>query len=205
MLPIIQRYILDAINDFHTIPEERKRALHRIISYVQKKTDENRTPELLYICIGNSRMSHFGQIWGSVAATYYGFTNVKTYSGGMYPTAFDLNSIRIIETIGFSIKQTNNAPNPMYKIQFGDSDIHITCFSKKYDDIENPIQGFCVIIMCAEAEAALLNIDGAELWVSTLYDEFKASDSTTDRDDRYFESSKEIATECLYVFSQLSH
>lgn len=204
MLPIIQRYILDAIKNFDTIPEDRKRALHKIIDYVQKKLDENHTPELLYICIRNSRMSQFGQIWGSVAATYYGFTNVRTYSGGILATAFDLNSIRIIEMIGFSVKKMDNALNPKYKIQFGDSDIHITCFSKKYDASENPIQFFCVIMMCQEAEATLPHIDGAELWVSTLYNEFKASDLLTDRDDMYLESSREIATECLYVFSELS-
>jgi arsenate reductase len=204
MLPIIQRYILEAIKGFDTIPEERKRALHQIISYVQKKSDANHTPELLYICMRNSRMSHFGQIWGSVAATYYGFPHVKTYSGGIQATVFDLGSIRIIETIGFIVKQTDNTPNPLYTIQFGDSDIHITCFSKKYDANENPAQGFCVIMMCREAEAALTHIDGAEVWVSTLYNEFKPSDSTADLDDRYLESIKEIATECLYVFSRLS-
>ena len=204
MLPILQLYILEAIKNFHAIPEERKDALKRIVSYLQQAMDANQTPELLYICMRNSRMSHFGQIWSRVAAAYYGFINVRTFSGGIDVTSFDSDAIRIIEMIGFSVKQTDYSNNPAYKIQFGDSDIYLTCFSKKYDDIENPAQGFCVIMMCGEAEAALKHINGAEQWVSTIYNEFKASDITSDLDDVYLESSMEIATECLYVFSELS-
>jgi len=204
MSPIIQRYILEAIKGFDAIPDVRKQALKNIIQYLKKVTDDNKRPELLYICMRNSRMSHLGQIWSRVAATYYGFTNVRTYSGGIHATAFDLNSITIIEMIGFSVSQTDYTPNPSYKIQFGDSDIYITCFSKKYDDRENPIQGFCVIMMCEEAEAALSHIEGAELWVSTLYNDLQASNLTGDWDNMYLKSSKEIATECLYVFSELS-
>ncbi|ABG58786.1 protein-tyrosine-phosphatase [Cytophaga hutchinsonii] len=204
MSPIIEQYILEAVKSFDTISEERKSVLKKISAYVQKKVSEGKAAELIYICTHNSRRSHLGQIWAKVAATYYGFNNVETYSGGTEATAFNPNAIKAIETIGFTVTNEDGKPNAVYSVQFGDAKIVIECFSKKYDDKANPKQGFCAVMTCTEADGACPYIDGAEVRVSTPYNDPKAFDETPHQDAKYLERSKQIATECLYVFSQIN-
>ena len=204
MSPIIEQYISEAIKSFDTISDERKDVLKKISAYVQKKVSEGKTAELIYICTHNSRRSHFGQIWAKVAATYYGFNNVETYSGGTEATAFNPNAIKAIETIGFTVKNEDGKPNAVYSVQFGDAKTVIKCFSKKYDDKANPKQGFCAVMTCTEADGACPYIDGAEVRVATPYNDPKAFDGTPQQDAMYLERSKQIATECLYVFSQIN-
>jgi arsenate reductase len=203
MSPIIEQYILEAITSFDTISEERKKALKKISAYIQQKVNEKQTAELIYICTHNSRRSHFAQIWTKVAATYYGFTDVQTYSGGTEATAFNPNAIRAIETIGFRITNEDSKPNAVYSVQFGETKTVIKCFSKKYDDNANPKKGFCAVMTCTEADGACPYINGAQVRVSTPYNDPKAFDGTPQQDAMYLERSKQIATECLYVFSQI--
>jgi arsenate reductase len=195
MSPIIEQYIVEAIQCFDSISEERKILLKKISSYIEKKILKKETPELIYICTHNSRRSHFGQIWAKIAATYYGFSDVETYSGGTEATAFNPNAIRAIETIGFNVTKKEDKPNSMYTIN---------CFSKKYDHRLNPTQGFCAVMTCTEADGACPFIDGAEVRISTPYNDPKAFDRTSQQDAMYLERCKQIATECLYVFSQIS-
>jgi len=204
MSPLIEQYILEAIQSFDTISDERKNVLKKISAYVQKKVSEGKTAELIYICTHNSRRSHFGQIWAKVAATFYGFNNVETYSGGTEATAFNPNAIKAIKKIGFTVTNEDGKPNAVYSVQFGDDKIIIKCFSKKYDDKANPKQGFCAVMTCTEADGACPYIDGAEVRVSTPYNDPKAFDGTPQQDAMYLERSKHIATDCFYVFSQIS-
>jgi arsenate reductase len=204
MSPIIEQYIVEAIQCFDSISEERKILLKKISSYIEKKILKKETPELIYICTHNSRRSHFGQIWAKIAASYYGFSDVETYSGGTEATAFNPNAIRAIETIGFNVTKKEDKPNSMYKVQFGIPDVTINCFSKKYDHRLNPTQGFCAVMTCTEADGACPFIDGAEVRISTPYNDPKAFDGTSRQDAMYLERCKQIATECLYVFSQIS-
>jgi len=203
MSPVIQRYILERTKSFDAISEERINTLKIISSFVQKKIDQGQIAELLYICKNNSKRSHFGQIWSKVAATYYGFTNVQTYSGGTEVTAFNPNAIKAIEAIGFKVKTIYNSPNPTYRIDFGDFDMVIQCFSKKYDDPENPKKGFCVVTTYAEGDHICPHIEGTDIRISTPYNDFKTFDGTPRQHEMYLEGSKQMATECLYVFSQI--
>ena len=165
--------------------------------------EEERTAKLIYICTHNSRRSHFGQIWSKVAATYYGFNNVQSYSGGTEATAFNPNAIKAMETLGFIVRKAKETTNPMYSVQFDDINTPVVCFSKKYDDELNPKQGFCAVMTCMEADGACPYIKGAQVRVATPYIDPKAFDGTPQQDAMYLERSKQIATESLYVFSQI--
>ena len=204
MSPEIQQYISDAIKSFDTISEERKNVLKKISAYVQQKVNEKQAAQLIYICTHNSRRSHFGQIWAKVAAAYYGFTDVETYSGGTEATAFNPHAITAMKTIGFNVINEDGKPNAVYSVQVGDTKTVIKCFSKKYNDKANPKQGFCAVMTCTEADGACPLIEGAEVRVSTPYNDPKVFDGTPQQDAMYLERSRQIATECLYVFSQIN-
>ena len=104
------------VANFASIPADRKILLQKISSYIKGKLKEGKIPQLIYICTHNSRRSHFGQIWGKVAAEYYGLPSVKTFSGGTEVTAFNLNAIKALLEMGFHIKQGHDVINRHYEV-----------------------------------------------------------------------------------------
>ncbi|MBC7390687.1 MAG: protein-tyrosine-phosphatase [Opitutaceae bacterium] len=201
MYPKITNYIKEAEKGFEAIPEERKLTLAKISKYIAGRIKANQKVELIYICTHNSRRSHFGQIWAKTAASYYGFEDVTTYSGGTEATSFNPNAITAVLSAGFKIEKDNSSVNPMYTVHFQETGDTILCFSKKYNDAANPQNGFCAIMTCTEADGACPFVLGTVERVSTPYDDPKAFDNTHEQDAKYSERCLQIATETLYAFS----
>jgi len=185
---------------FPAIPEERKTILSRIGQYIQSKKDRQMPVNLVYICTHNSRRSHFGQIWAAVAASYYGFSNIQTFSGGTEATAFNKSAIEALRYTGFEISQQGQSENPKYNVGYGDNK-SCTCFSKMYDDAVNPQEKFAAIMTCCDAEENCPFIPGVELRIGTTYEDPKAFDGTPQEAEKYLERSNQIALETLYAFS----
>jgi protein-tyrosine phosphatase/arsenate reductase len=197
----ITHFLKEAESSFKDLSDNRKELLAKIGKYVAAKTQSKEKVELVYICTHNSRRSHLGQIWAKVAAIYYAFDNVETYSGGTEATAFNPNAINAIKSLGFVVKKEDETNNPRYTVLFGNGKESTTCFSKKYDDFSNPKEGFCAVMTCIEADGACPFIPGASLRVSTPYLDPKVYDNTDQQDAQYAERSKQIAVETLYAFS----
>lgn len=201
MFPQIKAFVENAINDFDAISQERKNVLKKLSQFVQSKVDANEKIALVYICTHNSRRSHFGQIWAKVAAYHYGFTHIETYSGGTEATAFNPNAIASIGSTGFQITATGDVKNPHYHVVFDENGAEVLCFSKRYDDDTNPKTNFAAVMTCTDADGNCPVILGASLRVSTPYVDPKKADGTPEQEATYDARSKQIATECLYVFS----
>ena len=86
------------------IPEERKKILKNLSSFLEKKIGEGKRTELVFICTHNSRRSHMAQLWAQAAAAYYGIPNVIAYSGGTEVTAFNSRAVKTMEELGFRIR-----------------------------------------------------------------------------------------------------
>jgi arsenate reductase len=56
---------------------------------------------------------------------------------------------------------------------------------------------------CSEAEQNCPFVPGAELRVSTTYEDPKIFDGTKEQDEKYIERSLQIARENLYIFSNI--
>ena len=84
-----------------------------------------------------------------------------------------------------------------------DNESPSVCFSKTYDDAENPQKEFAAIMTCSDAEENCPFIPGVELRIGTTYDDPKSFDNTPEQDAKYDERCKQIALETLYVFSKL--
>ena len=188
---------------FESISSDRKVLLEKISSYIQQKKDDSSPIQLIYVCTHNSRRSHFGQIWGAVAAEYYGVNNVSTFSGGTESTAFNPNAIHALNGLGFEITTTDLSSNPKYEVDFGGSKASI-CFSKVYDDASNPTSNFAAIMTCDDAEENCPFIPGVELRIGTTYEDPKAFDGTELQEEKYIERSLQIGLETLYVFSKIN-
>lgn len=185
---------------FPAISDERKATLSKIAAYIQTQKDSGLPIQLVYICTHNSRRSHFGQIWGAVAASYYGIAGVQTYSGGTEATTFHPNAIQALRATGFDILSDGSSNNPTYTVRFSDHEA-CNCFSKMYDDPTNPKEKFAAIMTCSDAEENCPFIPGVELRIGTTYDDPKEFDGMPQEAPTYLECSNQIALETLYAFS----
>ncbi len=188
--------------EFDKIPKERKEILSQLSAYINRQRQKKQAINLVYICTHNSRRSHLGQVWGAVAANYFGISGIKTFSGGTEATAFNPNAIKALQTTGFEISQLTQGQNPRYLVSFG-KNLSTTCFSKVYDDNEIPAEDFVAIMTCSHAEENCPYIPGVDLRIGITYDDPKDFDGTPQQDEKYLERSNQLALENLYVFSQI--
>jgi arsenate reductase (thioredoxin) len=191
--------------EFDSISEERKRLLEKISHYIFSRHKENKQVNLVYICTHNSRRSHFGEVWAKVAAEFYGIKNINTYSGGTEATAFHVSAINALKRIGFKIQPVGETKNPHYEVFYDEQLAALDCFSKVYDDPQNPQKDFAAVMTCSDAEENCPFIPGTDLRVGTPYDDPKAFDNTHLQDATYDERCKQIALETFYVFSKINH
>jgi arsenate reductase (thioredoxin) len=203
MIQEIKQLCDELIKQFEEIPSVRKTILERLANYIQKEKAEHQTVSLVYVCTHNSRRSHFGQIWSKVAAVYFGIDGIYTYSAGTESTAFHPNAIKSLSSLGFVIEKNNEVSrNPNYQVWFSDSE-YVECFSKTIDEVTTKSEGFAAVMTCSDAEENCPLIRGAQLRVSTTYEDPKKFDGTDQESEKYLERSLQIALECLYVYSQI--
>lgn len=186
-----------------TISEERKIVLQPLVDYVQRKIETDQTIRLNFICTHNSRRSHLSQIWAQAMAYHFGVKNVYCYSGGTEATAMFPKVAETLRNQGFQIQKLSETENPVYAVKYAQNEAAIICFSKEYNNEFNPKNEFGAIMTCNNADEGCPIVFGAEARFPVKYDDPKASDNTPEQAQVYAERSLQIATEMLYVFSQI--
>ncbi|TDQ17226.1 arsenate reductase [Algoriphagus boseongensis] len=184
------------------ISDERKHILQPLIAFIQAKSQAGSEVHLNFICTHNSRRSQFSQIWAKTAAAYFGVP-IQTYSGGVEVTAFNPRAVDSLKRSGFQISVQENGSNPYYHIFFSENTGPILAFSKVYDDQANPKANFAAVMTCDHADENCPFISGAEVRIPVLYEDPKAFDDTVLEKEKYEERSLQIASEMLYIFSQI--
>ena len=180
----------------------RLEVLQPLIAYIQAKVDANEPVRLNFICTHNSRRSLFSQIWAQTAADYFGVP-VACISGGVEVTAFNERAVASTERSGFEVEQ-RSGPNPVYVVRHSPGGDGVCAFSKVFDDPANAGGPFAAVMTCAHADEHCPLIPDAEVRLPVRYEDPKAFDGTLEEADRYDERSDQIASEMLYVFSQIS-
>ena len=188
---------------FETISEERKQVLAPLIQFIQSKVNNELTIRLNFICTHNSRRSLLSQVWAQTAAAYYNIKNVFCYSGGTEATALFPKVAETLVNTGFEVKIISEGDNPIYAIKYNTNDHPVIGFSKSYEDDFNPQSEFAAILTCSQADGGCPFIAGAEKRIPITFDDPKAFDNTPLQTEKYQERSIQIATEFLYVFSQI--
>lgn len=185
------------------ISEDRKVILQPLVVYIQEKVNRKQAVNLNFICTHNSRRSHFAQVWAQFAAYYYNVQNVNCYSGGTEVTALFPKVNEAFENQGFQILEIAEGDNPIYAIKYDENSLPIIGFSKKYDHSYNPSSEFAAIMTCSQADGGCPFIAGAEKRIPITYEDPKISDGTIEQTEVYQQRSVEIATEMMYIFSQI--
>ena len=187
-----------------TISKERKVSLQPLIDFIQLKASKSQEIRINFICTHNSRRSHMSQVWAQTLAHYFNVKNVFCYSGGTEATAMFPMVAQTLENSGFLVRALSEGNNPVYSIKYADNEHPIIGFSKKLDDAFNPKSGFAAIMTCDSANEACPFVPGAEKRVPITFEDPKAFDHTPQQAEKYKERSLQIATELLYVFSQIN-
>ena len=192
------------VSEFDLIPAERKAQLDELAVYFSDKYEKDITPKATVICTHNSRRSHMGQLWISVAAAYFNLPTVETYSGGTAITAFNPRAIKALQDLGFEITSKDSiAKNPVYQIKWKDKMAPYLAFSKCYDDAPNPSEDFAAIMVCTSADEGCPLVAGCDFRLALPFDDPKAFDDTPLAAAKYEERCREIGREILYVFSEI--
>ncbi len=185
------------------ITDERKAILQSLINFIQSKVSNNQEIRINFICTHNSRRSHLSQVWAQTMANYFNIKNVFCYSGGTEATALFPMAAETLKNSGFQIKTISDGNNPVYSIKYTANEHPIIGFSKKLDDDFNPKSKFVSIMTCDSANEACPFVPGAEKRIPITFEDPKAFDNTPQQVEKYQERSNQIATEMLYVFSQI--
>ena len=173
------------------IPAERREPLDQLAEFVRARGSAGEPAKLTFICTGNSRRSHLGQLWAAAAARYRGVDGVETYSGGTEPSAFNPRTIAALERAGFVVESPHEGgDNPHYRVSYADGIAAIEAFSKRFDDAINPRSDFAAVMTCSEADQECPFVPGAALRVSLPYEDPKVADDTPQEADRYDERSR---------------
>ena len=180
----------------------RLEVLQPLIAYVQAKVDADARARLNFICTHNSRRSQFSQIWAQTAADYFGVP-VVCLSGGVEVTAFNERAVASTERSGFEVEH-GSGPNPVCVVRHSPDGEAVRALSKVFDDLANAGGPFAAVMTCAHADEHCPFIPDTEVRLAVRYEDPKAFDDMPEEDVRYDERSDQIASEMLYVFSQIN-
>ncbi|WBV61584.1 protein-tyrosine-phosphatase [Chryseobacterium camelliae] len=201
MNPKLSAYVENILQQ--EITDDRKRILQPLIDYIQQKVKDLKPIHLNFICTHNSRRSHLAQIWAQTASHYYAISDTQCYSGGTEATALFPKIAETLSDVGFNVWKLSEAENSIYAIKFDGNALPVIGFSKKYDDVFNPVSDFAAIMTCSQADDGCPFILGVEKRVPITFEDPKISDHTPEQTKVYSERSLQIASEMFYVFSQI--
>lgn len=186
-----------------TITEERKVFLQPLAEFIQNKVENNLVIIITFICTHNSRRSLLSQVWAQTLAHFYNIKNVFCYSSGTETTALYPMIAETLRNSGFHIQAISNKENPIFSIKYAENEHPIIGFSKIMDSNFNPASKFAAVLTCDSANEACPFVPGAEKRIPITFEDPKAFDNTPQEAEKYMEKSLQIATELMYVFSQI--
>lgn len=187
--------------DFKTIGDIRKEKLQALIDYINSKRASGEPVRLNFICTHNSRRSQFAQLWADAAALKYNIA-IDSYSGGVEITECNPRTIKSLQRFGFEVNFEEQM-NPRYQVSYSPMADASILFSKLFDDKINPSDGFAAIMTCSHADQNCPFVNGCETRISLTYDDPKHFDDSPIEDSMYDSRSFQIATEMMYVFSEI--
>lgn len=201
--PALQSYCDSVAEEFELISAERKTTLDSIAQYITAKLKAGETCNLTFICVHNSRRSHFGQVWASTAGEYYGIDGIKTFSGGVEVTACSPRTVSAMQRAGLMVEKEKDGFNPYYRVKAGEELEGSSVYSKRYDDLFNPRSNFAAIMVCGEGDEACPLVNGADERFLIPYSDPKQSDGTPQEAKTYDERCRQIAREVFYIYSTI--
>ena len=203
LYPILNEFVRDFNREFRDIPEERRYRLDEIADYIKEQKTINTTPQLFFIDTDQSTLSQMIHVWALTAAHYFGFPDIKVYSGGLNPGTFNPEAVFAMERAGFIIYRSSIEESDIYKIKYSYNLEPIMAFPKKIDYRKNPRNEFMAIVIEPNADLNLPRVRGTYNRLALLYKDPSGYVGTDECESRFDEVCRQMALEMFYVFSQL--
>ena len=199
---------------FDLIDERHREAGRELADWIVASYRHGQPLRIIVVCTGNSRRSILGATMGNVAADYYGLPEIRFYSGGTTPSAFNTRTITALKEIGVEVEATgrealrgeSSTANPVYLVRWGQRDHSgeggegaAEEFSKHYSDSANPQKGFAALMVCSEADEGCPFVKGATLRVSMPYLDPKLYDGGAYESAKYAERRDDMGRWMLSV------
>jgi arsenate reductase (thioredoxin) len=208
LFPKLKLHADELTTSFDMIAPSKYRAIDQLSDWIVQQSETGEPLNIVTTCTGNSRRSILSAQMGNLAAAFYGFENVRFYSGGTAPTAFDPRTITTLQEIGFHIEPTGKEAergeiqlsNPIFDIAWGEGLSGLE-FSKMFDHKSNPQAGFAAILVCSEADDDCPHIAGAAYRISMTFLDPKAFDDSRFETQKYAERRDDIGRTFLAVMA----
>ena len=166
---------------------------------------------VVVVCTGNSRRSMLGAMMGNAAAAYHGLPEVRFFSAGTTPSAFNPRTVAALKAVGFEVEPTGDEaprsspelPNPRYRVRWGTGEgQELVEFSKALGDAALPASGFAAVMVCDEADAGCPVVPGAACRISMPLPDPKAADDTPEEGARYAATRDALGRLMLAVLAE---
>lgn len=207
----LRNYLNARVAEFPEIPEERRPVLKALGAFVRERIASGETASLIFICTHNSRRSHLAQAAALSAAEFYEHNvaglprRVEVYSGGTEATAMFRRSVDALHDAGYVVTSGagGSAANPVRVIATGGDDTGLRFYSKRFDESENPRDGFAAVLTCSQADADCPFVPGAARRISLPYEDPKLFDGTPQEWEKYRERCRDIHREILFALQRV--
>ncbi len=209
LFPEVKRHADLLTTQFDLIEEPQRKAAESLVAWICEHYQAGKSLAVLVVCTGNSRRSFLGATMGNTAAAYYGLGDLRFYSGGTTPSAFNPRTAATLKEIGVAVESTGKeAPrgrggevNPIYRVRWG-KELESLEYSKHYYDAPNPQDGFAALLVCSEADGACPTVKGASTRIAAPYLDPKLYDGTAFEAAKYAERRDDIGRFMLNVLMQ---
>jgi arsenate reductase len=205
----VRRHAELLTTQFDMIEEPHRTAADELVTWIATNYQPGKPLAVIVVCTGNSRRSILGSTMGKIVATYYGLSDIRFYSGGTTPSAFNSRTVATLKEIGVEVEPSGKeAPrggsgdaNPIYRVRWG-TGLETLEFSKTYSDSHNPQSGFAAIMVCTQADAECPVVKGAGKRISAPYADPKEYDGAAFEAAKYAERRDDIGRFMLSVLMQ---
>lgn len=214
LLPKVEEHLNLLTTGYDMLDETQDAAGRKLVDWIVENYQPGQPLAITCVCTGNSRRSILAATMARVSAAYYGLPEIRGYSGGTKPSAFNERTVTTLREIGIEITKLDEeaargdaaTANPKHRIRWGsgpdDSSMRMVEFSKKYDDAANPSSGFAALIVCGDAEEDCPLIKGASTRIAMPYLDPKAYDGSAIEARKYAERRDDIGRLMLSVMMQ---
>ena len=213
LIPKVAAHAEFLTTSFDLIDEPHREAGGQLVERIAGNYKPGQPLHVTVVCTGTSRRSILGATMGNVAATYYGMPEIRFYSGGTAPTAFNPRTVASLKEIGVEVEPTGSeAPrgepktaNPIYKVRWGQTGepaLETIEFSKKYSDPSNLHSGFAALMVCGEADEGCPLVKRATARVSMPYLDPNIYDDSAYEAAKYGERRDDMGRLMLCVMMQ---
>lgn len=186
------------------IASDRKQILQHLAQAIQEGLQKKEGVALQFICTHNSRRSQFAQVWAQHLLYWHGYFKVGCYSGGTAVTAVYPEVINQFKLQGFTASRLSEGSNSVYAVKASKQLAPSFVFSKPITHLVNPSDDFIAVMTCDQAYEACPVVLGAKKRIGLTYTDPKNHDGQENEEQAYAQTSTQIATEMLYLCSQLN-